>query len=314
MAVRSLKNHYRGINAHLHSLFQHQGGWDEFHTSHIVHLSTLLKTQLRPMGYTAAIEQSLQIRRNEQPAGKPKSDVTLYDLDKSRSRHQPVPLPADTHQLVLDLPDVLENEEELAEYRAIGVYEFDASEQGDPVAWIELLSPSNKPSGQDDIYYRKKRRKLLESGIVFVEIDYLHESPPTFPRIESYRRKSDAHPYRIIVVDPRPSTAEGKFYASQFDVDDPIPVVNIPLNGEDILKFDFGVPYTKTFEEVFYGDLVDYSQLPLHFDRYSESDQLHILTRMLTVIEAQDLEQAPLPLIQPPASVEEGLKRLQGAF
>jgi len=30
-AVRSIKNQYIGINAHLHSLWQSEGGWDEFH-------------------------------------------------------------------------------------------------------------------------------------------------------------------------------------------------------------------------------------------------------------------------------------------
>lgn len=41
--VRSIKNQYLGINAHLHSLWQAEGDWDEFHASHIIYLANALK-------------------------------------------------------------------------------------------------------------------------------------------------------------------------------------------------------------------------------------------------------------------------------
>jgi hypothetical protein len=134
--------------------------------------------------------------------------------------------------------------------------------------------------GQDSIYYGEKRLKLLQSGLVFVEIDYLHETPPTFPRLPNYslwgrmpQPQPGAHAYRILVVDPRPTLQEGISAAYQFDVDDPIPVVTIPLNAGDKLDFDFNAPYQKTYEEMLYGlQPVDYSSLPLRFDSYSRDD------------------------------------------
>lgn len=51
--VRSTKNQYIGINAHLHSLWQAEGGWDEFHAAHIIYLANSLKVPLLPRGYTA---------------------------------------------------------------------------------------------------------------------------------------------------------------------------------------------------------------------------------------------------------------------
>src|SRR5436853_7332364 len=89
MAVHSIKNQYVGINAHLHSLWQAQGGWVEFHTRHIVHLADALKAVLLPMGYTAALEPSLQIRRidSPQPSEYPESDVSIYDLNPARPAH-----------------------------------------------------------------------------------------------------------------------------------------------------------------------------------------------------------------------------------
>jgi len=53
--VRLAKNQYLGINAHHHSLWQAEGGWDSFHTRHIVHLADLLKARLVPMGYRAEV-------------------------------------------------------------------------------------------------------------------------------------------------------------------------------------------------------------------------------------------------------------------
>ena len=67
--INPIKNQYRGINAHLHSFWQSEGGWDSFHTNHIADLMRLINTAL-PTGYVANIEQSLQIRRFGQPFGK----------------------------------------------------------------------------------------------------------------------------------------------------------------------------------------------------------------------------------------------------
>ncbi len=56
--VRSIKNQYRGINAHLHSFWQARHKWNRFHNVHIAHLVGLLKAQLLPMGYTAVNEEA----------------------------------------------------------------------------------------------------------------------------------------------------------------------------------------------------------------------------------------------------------------
>lgn len=61
--VRSIRNQYLGINAHLHSFWQGVGGWSRFHTNHISDLLRMLRPLLLPLGYDADIEPSLQIRR-----------------------------------------------------------------------------------------------------------------------------------------------------------------------------------------------------------------------------------------------------------
>jgi hypothetical protein len=256
--LRSARNQYRGINAHLHSQWQASGGWGGFHTIHLGDLCKTLSAALLPMGYTAGFEDA-------QPGS-----LTIYQRD---------------------------------DY---------ATQVGRPVAWVELVSPRDK--GKSGEMYRTKRMNLMMTGLVFVEIDYLHETPPTFNTLPTYGQSPEAHPYRVIVIDPRPNFEAARAEIVEFDVDDPLPTIEIPLLGRDVLTFDLNAPYRKTFEEGLYGRMVDYAKLPLHFDRYTASDQVRIANRMLAVAEASragaDLE-AGYPLIVPDVPLDEALGRLK---
>ncbi len=316
MKVHAVSNQYRGINAHLHSYWQAHGGWDSFHANHIADLMRLMSAQLLPLGYAADLQQSLQIRRFGEPAGKPESDVTIYDARAARQMAgQPV---AANEGRGVAIPEIMSIEHEFDDYHAVVIYEYEPGQYdlGEPVAWVELVSPSNKPGRQDGAYYRDKRLKLLQSGLVFVELDYLHETPPTFERVALYNTDDEqSHPYHIFVVDPRPTFYEGMAYPYHFDVDMVIPTAAIPLNAGDIVRFDFDAAYQKTLRETLYGArLVDYGQLPLHFERYSEGDQARIVCRMLAVLKAArdgiNLETAaPLPVELLP--LDEAMKQFQ---
>jgi hypothetical protein len=69
-----------------------------------------------------------------------------------------------------------------------------------------------------------------------------------------------------------------------------------------VLTFDFDAPYQKTYTEMLYGlEFVDYSEQLPSFDRYSRADQVRIVHRVYTVLQAaskgKDLEaNAPLRL------------------
>ena len=278
MAVRSIKNQYRGINAHLHSTLQMESRWSGFHTLHIGQLLMAFRAKLRGIGYTAVAEDSLQIRRLDSPESRQKHpDVALYDLDPVR----PFLPQHSTAQHAMSVAEAL-YEEELDEepYQAIVIYPRLEESRGEPVAWIELLSPTNKGDSKDATAYQVKRRQVLNGGLVFVEIDYLNETPPTLATA------SRAFPYRIIVLDPRPDFDTGPAEFAEFHVDEPIPTVKIPLNAGDVLNFDFNAPYQKMFEEGFLGDDVDYSQLPANFERYPQADQQRIACRILAILKA----------------------------
>ena len=128
------------------------------------------------------------------------------------------------HQLqTLTVEALLEDEEDWEHpYSAIVIHTLDTEQSADiPVAWMELLSPTNKGNSQDAQTYRAKQRLLLEQQIIFVEVDYVHETPPTFTQFADYSfHQIDSHPFRIIVLDPRPDFRHGPVTHVEFDVDE----------------------------------------------------------------------------------------------
>jgi len=91
---------------------------------------------------------------------------------------------------------------------------------GTVVTAIELLSPSNKRSGEGRRVYERKRNQVFASLTHLVEIDLLRSGQP-FPPIEQQRQD-----YRILVSrsDQRPTA---QIYA--FGLREPIPAIPIPL-------------------------------------------------------------------------------------
>lgn len=316
--VLSVINQFRGINPHLHSRWQEYGDWPSFHAAHINDIMRLLNIQLRPRGYRADLEQSIQLWRSEKEMDEPRADVVIYETQPARSAEASGTFSAPVGVLVLDLAETLQILEEPYEYMAIAIVPFKGGERGEPVAWIELLSPSNKVNAPDRRAYQRKRRDLVHQQIAFIELDYLHLSPPTIARLPRYYRKgkipeTGAAPYRIVVMNPHPSLASGETTVYPFFVDEPIPAAKIPLSAGDWLEFDFNAPYQRTFEEVFYGDGVDYSQFPVNFESYSPDDRARILSRMLAVIRARQsgdkLEIPPQPIATLP--LETALQQYQ---
>jgi hypothetical protein len=285
--VQALHNQYHGVNAHLHSLFQStEGGWVSFHAAHIIHIADSLNQVLAPLGYRAVPEESLQIRRLDEGLYRPEADILIFDtpvrpLSASRVSADVAEMPK-----MLSLPSLYVDELSERPYIAIAIVQ--GRRRGyTPVVWIELLSPTNKGSTPDADTYIRKRNTLLNDGLVFVEIDYLHETPQTFPRLPRYRsKKPDAHPYQIIVLDSRPSFDEGRAWRYGFDVDMTIPKVTIPLNDNEAIQFDFDAVYQHTFASGLFGDDVNYVEYPLNFQRYTPDDQSAIMRRMVAVLQA----------------------------
>ena len=116
--------------------------------------------------------------------------------------------------------------------RSVVVYQRDSSRTIKPVTRIELLSPSNKLLSSNSHFYVTRRNETIVGGINLVEIDYLHQTSSPIRRLPSYpKREIDSYPYMILIINPHPTLNEGSTQIFGFRVDDPIPVVDIPLLG-----------------------------------------------------------------------------------
>lgn len=271
------QNPYQGINAHLHSALLAEGTWSDFHASHLIDVGRVLKEQLFPMGCTVLAEQSLQIRRYGAPDHFPKADIVVFDTDPVRPRFESTPHPGTAAELVQPVAELLNlSAEEERHYKALAVYVRgpDKQRRGKPVLWLELLSPFNKIPGADRESYQEKRLRLLEAGIVFVEVDYVHRYPPMLAGL------STDYAYRISVIDPRPRLWEGRGRTRQLHVDDPLPTMTLPLNMDDQIEFDFNGPYHYTFSAGLYGAGLDYRQPPEDLPTYSLVDQERIRQKL----------------------------------
>jgi hypothetical protein len=94
-----------------------------------------------------------------------------------------------------------------------------------------------------------------------VEIDYLHERHPMIEKLPSYAvGHPGAVPYHVLVSDPRPTFDMGQVKVHRFGVLDPLPLVDIPLDGEDIIQLDLSTIYNQTYSERPFWLSVDYGQ------------------------------------------------------
>lgn len=300
-SIHATFNQYHGLNPHLHSFWQEERRWNRFHAPHMAHVLELMQAHLLPMGYTAEFDESVQIRRmGDRLPRYPRPDLLIRQLPR-RPTTPSAPVALSTPSIPLE--ELVEGQPDFDHpYAAIMISELTAEgEIGKPIAWLELLSPTNKGYDRDAMAYLAKRDLMLEQQLVFVELDYLHETPPTFYRLADYtRQETDSHPYRILVIDPRPEIRDAVVYLHEFDVDTPLPTVEIPLNEGDTLLFDFDAAYQLSFQRLWYGTKVDYYNLPLAMERYTAADQCRILNRLIVILEAtqrgDELKNTPLAL------------------
>ena len=286
MPIHLSENPYLGINAHLHSAFQNPGDspsmWSAFHAAYLGHLRDALNTTL-PDTYHAVAEQSLQIAIGPSQTARPRPDVTIYrDGDPLSVRSASSPTVAPTLTLALD-----ETFFEPEWVNSIVIYRRAEAEThtalGEPIARLELLSPANKIGGSYYTPYMRNRFIALQSILVLVEIDYLHETDSPIYGIPPYPNVENAFAYSITLSNPRlPDIAKAAFVYG-FGVDDEIPTLIIPLAGSDSVQLDFGKVYHHTFRVGRWGHVVDYAEEPLHIETYSASDQERIQARMAAI-------------------------------
>lgn len=181
--------------------------------------------------------------------------------------------------------DETDDEEYMAGLVIYRVDEEDSS-HGQPLIHIELIIPADKDRRAE---YLARRQAVLQSGIILIELNYLHEYPPFIAEIPDYTSQvPDAYPYHIAVTHLDRSIEHPDLQMYGFGVDEPIPTVTLSLLDVDDsdLEIDFHVAYHAVFESMkFWGSVVDYAREPANMERYREDDQERIRTRMAQIAE-----------------------------
>lgn len=290
MPIKLRKNVYNGVNAHLHSALQHEfGAWEVFHSSHITDLAQEIDRQLPP-GYIVEPERSLQIREYHPSSGEPillrrkypKPDISIYQTNVEVVASRQSNSAATAPTLTLPAIESIEDDEDTY-LRAVVIRELLEDDTfGKAIAWIELLSPTNKPPGEGYIQYREKRASTLHGGTVLVEIDYLHETRSPIRKLKSYPDgEKGSFPYSIVVTNPYPDLQLGKMETYGLQVDQCLPTIEIPLNHKDTFTLDFEAVYNRTYESLqAFSYRVDYERVPVGMDSYDAADQKRILAVM----------------------------------
>ncbi len=287
MPIHRKQNQYRGVNAHLHSYFQQRGGWADFHNAHIADLAGALARALAAYpDYTVRLEPSLQtayydVFTNASTTSTPRPDANMHEFVWRRELSD-LPSSATRPTHVLSASNLFIEEEAVG-----GVVIYKA---GQAVTRVELLNPASKPPGSHHFQYNFRRSQCLCSLVKLVELDYLHERRSPISDMPDYTRyEPDSYPYMIAVGEMRSSIGPGQFEIHAFRVEDPIPIIALPLDDEDMLTFDFGMVYHQTFyEQTLFGlRHVDYQKLPDAFGVYDEEDKKRIKARMAMVAAQQ---------------------------
>lgn len=236
---------FPGMNPYL----EHPDLWPGLHLLLIANLSDLLAPQLSPK-YIVAVEVRMYETSGENSilVGLPdvavrrsqtSTDTPLLNVAVAEAIDQPVavtlPIPQTVRQGYLEIREVGTNE---------------------VITAIEILSPTNKRSGEGRKAYEIKRQKVLASSTHLVEIDLLRYGEP----MPFFSQGIQSH-YRILVsrCERRP---QADLYA--FNLQNFIPSFLIPLQPDDVepvvdLKALLDVMYDRSV----YSLRIDYTQEPV---------------------------------------------------
>ncbi len=232
--------------------------FQELHTQMLAQMQALLQPQLRPK-YVARLERHLS-EGGVWDAAEGTVSLERKEPDITIVRHSAGRKPAaGTAVLARPTATVTEeldaDEQELRKQRRIVIYVRDRPRLA--VTGIELLSPGNKqPGAVAQERYLEKRASALHGGLHWFEIDLLRGGvrppiPVPLPGSASYL---------TYVAQATPTGWNHLVYA--WALRDPLPVLPIPLLGEDQVRLDLGECFAAAYDRIAAEDEVDYRAPP----------------------------------------------------
>ena len=243
-----MHNPFPGMNPYL----ENPALWAEVHHRLISAIAIALGPSLRPK-YRVAIEKRTYLSEGDRAIDVGIPDVAVLTTVKTADRSSGTvammePIVSNiTQPFTVTLPIAQEMNEGYLEIREVAT--------GRVVTSIEVLSPTNKRSGNGRDAYLSKRQRVLGSLTHLVEIDLLRAGRS----MEVLTEMPSCH-YRILVsrsID-RP---QAQLYG--FNVQRSIPAVPIPLERGDVEPMlDLQRLLDKVYEQAGFDLTIDYSQMP----------------------------------------------------
>jgi len=126
---------------------------------------------------------------------------------------------------------------------------------------IELLSPSNKESGEACVAWKRKRFDYLRGGINLVEIDLLRGGCWTLPDRSLLKPVPPGHVWHYACVSRSPWAGEHEFYL--LPLRQRLPAIRVPLRQPDPdAALDLQLLIDQCYDRGRYGSEIDYSRPP----------------------------------------------------
>ncbi|HZG39649.1 MAG TPA: DUF4058 family protein [Nodosilinea sp.] len=203
-----MHNPFPGMNPYL----EQPGLWPQVHNRLIVALADAITPQVAPK-YRVSIEERVYTTTDPLPLVGI-ADVALAQRGDAPRRSESTAQLTPPRRVQVPLP--VKITERFLEVRLVQTNLL--------ICVIEVLSPTNKRTGEGRTAYETKRQKILASATHLVEIDLLRSGLP-LPLGDPNRK-----PYSILVSrsSDRPNA---ELY--EFDLPDPIPYFPVPLQVND---------------------------------------------------------------------------------
>ena len=227
---------------------EHPGLWPDVHQRLIVAIANAMAPVLRPH-YRVAIEQRVYIANLEGLFFLGRPDVSVMGTKPPIGPTTGTPAStavAEPVTVEIPLPDRLRE----------GYLEVREVATGEVVTVLELLSPTNKHSGEGRRLYEEKRLQVLGTRTHLVEVDLLRGGEPMTMWGNGHGRH-----YRILVSrsERRP---RADLYA--FNLPQPIPSFLLPLRkGDEEPPVDIGTLLHALYDRASYDLAVNYAAEPV---------------------------------------------------
>jgi len=230
----------------------------ELHLQMLAEAQGLLQPQLVPR-YVAKLEKRLSEGSVWEMEGVISLERKEPDLTVAAEMEQATASGASTATLLQPtaslVQDLEEDELQLRKQRRIVIYVQAKARLA--VTTIELLSPSNKEAGSTgQARYLEKRGSALHGGLHWVEIDLLRSGQrPSVP-------VSLPHPFDFLAYIAQATPTGWKHHAYGWGLRDPLPVLPIPLLGNDQAQLDLGTCFRVAYDRTAAQLEADYSTVP----------------------------------------------------